>query len=469
MDRVQEVLDVLPRDPLRFARAGFLWFHDETDDLDGGFIDLPRRDESPVGPDVLRLAWRREASIWKEDHAWIRWVRLSGREWRRAVVTLHQGGRAGEALWLLGALFDGWISDVRIEERDPLLAWPVVPTVRTYVDGEPLFDHRTPEEVVRAVLALTPAAEVAETIERLGAVLDPLDLPGFPELYVRAGQPGASRLREWFERRGLDDRWEMYEVLRTGLLAAARGAPPDFEALEEAARARQGPPVELPFLPRQERHLFDDYRSVEVRVGVEGEVWHRGKAIPAGEMAPLLSSFAEMSRDEYDDYRASEVWLELRADRRLKFRGMRPLLRACRDPAVRIRKLIFDYLTDETDFCAQVGLVLPRPACDRFLRPEVLSASTARLRLAEGPDRPPGPEEIAAALATCGDSVEDVLLVVEDDVPVDRIVKAAVVCHEADKAVLLAYPGDVEPWVTDPPASACLDGVPIRARPWCQR
>jgi hypothetical protein len=146
--------------------------------------------------------------------------------------------------------------------------------------------------------------------------------------------------------------------------------------------------------------------------------------------------------------------LLLRADRRVPFRFLAPVLIACRRPALRVGCLCI--LRHESDSLFPSSL-------ECGLYPVELTDPVVRLHLREGPDPPPGAADIFEALALRSPREGDALLVVDDDVPLERVAEAAAACLARGFCLAIHVPGDLEPWVADPPASVSIDGVPVRA------
>jgi biopolymer transport protein ExbD len=453
-DRARAVFAALDHPALRFARVGFVFSHDHTDDLGGESFILPSGAPAAPGPDVLSLSLR------NSDER-VETAVLTAYLLRRfetppgAVLSVDPSLSFGDVCPVLSAIREAGISGVTFADFPADLRGPPDPDARVWLDGQPLFDPRDPAEAARLALSLTPPAELIRTIERFGATLVPQDIPGVPSNWIRPGRLGAFALWEWFAARGVDDPHEAIRALCEGIEAMARGVEPDFERLAAEGLRRQGPPVELPCVPAT-RELwydgtFDDNwrkRTLKGRVDVRGRLFIQGELVAPAELFLKV----EQSRGGV---------LELYADRRLPFRGFAPVLIGYRSLGEKWNRVALHYYIDDSifDWC-ELFNVLP-VEIDPILG---WQGPSLRLHLAEGPDPAAGVAEIAAALASRGEDLGEVLFVVDDGVPLQRVMEAAAACIRAGiRGFMMHVPGDFAPWVADPPASVCLDGVPVRA------
>ncbi|MCU0725644.1 MAG: hypothetical protein MUE73_07635 [Planctomycetes bacterium] len=450
-DRARAVFAALDHHALRFARVGFVFSHDDTDDLGGESFVLPSGAPAAPGPGVLSLALR-NSDVWfgRVETAGLTAYLLRRRETPPGVVlSVDPSFSFGDVCPVLTAICDAGISGVTFADFPADLRAPPDPDARVWLDGRPLFDPRDPAEAARLALSLSPPAELIRTIETLGATLMPWDIPGVPSNRIRPGRPGAFALWGWFAARGVDDPHEAFRALCEGIEVMARGVEPDFERLVAEGLRRQGPPVDLPCVTVTGRLWYDDTgRKLKGRLDVRGRLFIQGELVAPAELHLKVGQ-------------SGGGVLDLYADRRLPFRGFAPVLIGYRSLGEEWERVALHYYDDDSIFDRCVLFNVLPVEIDRILG---WRGPSLRLHLAEGPDPAAGVAEIAAALALRGEDLGEVLFVVDDGVPLQRVVEATAACIRAGiRRFKMHVPGDFEPWVADPPASVCLDGVPVRA------
>ncbi len=277
-------------------------------------------------------------------------------------------------------------------------------------------DRSEPALVAHRLTARLGPAQVARTIERLGAAVLASDLPGWPDLETRAECGNDSAVLRWFLDRGVSEDWVGY-AFREGVLATARGEAVDWEARAAEAAARGSwLRVRLPVLPGLAlRWWLDDAMEFGLQIDARGEILYKQAPVPLAELIGFLLPKADPRRDERDPRRRSEVWMRLLCDRDLPFGGFRPLLTAFRDPRIGLWKVEITYYPSRTHDLASLPV---------FLVPHTEGAPV--LHLTASPAPPPAP----GALVPPEEADREVvpLLAVDDDVPMQRVAEALAGC-----------------------------------------
>jgi hypothetical protein len=311
-----------------------------------------------------------------------------------------------------------------------------------------------PEKFAATLLLRNDPLAIRDRFERLGAAIGPEYLPGWPgrELAVRGECSGATPLRLWFESRGLFTMYAMEDVLRRGVLGMISGRPPDWEALTAAAVEAEHPQVPLPCLPEVVGFWYDEGRHFRLVVVRSGAIWFRHAPVAGEALRATILEQADRHRDETDPETPSEVFLEVAADRSAPFGVLRPVLEACRDPAVRIRKLVLVYFAGDEDYhhLLPVYIMAGHPPVD-----------TRSIRVSGGASPTPPGETLLAALGDGGQENRPVRLRIDDDAAVQRVAEVLYAICGASAWPQAYLEDGGEPEGGDRRPAVTVDGVPV--------
>ncbi len=191
------------------------------------------------------------------------------------------------------------------------------------------------------------------------------------------GEP--SRLRLWFEARGVRHGDNMSTAIQIAFWRSLNGRPCDIGSLlaEFPELVTPDPAAEMsdhwPVLPGTDT-IRGSAAITQVVVDAEGRTKHGGQVYPSEQLLEVLFTNAEIQRDEADGEKPSLTAVRLQCHRDAPFAAARAAMRACADPAVRIRRVFF---------------AVRHPETGAF---ETVAASPAILRAAGPPLPPEGPD-----------------------------------------------------------------------------